>query len=545
MENSQNKGKAKHVKLVLQILFFAALTVLALYYILKDDPKKTFSVLSQTRALPLSMAIALVLVTVLLDGLALTLLTRLFHPKYHYYQGLINCMIGGLVGVYVKSAAPLIQAYTFKKQDVQNSEAASILTMNFLLYQLCLCIYSLFIIIFGYPIMKNVPLPVLWNLKLIYLVVIGMAIQFLFLVGAILLAYCRPLHRLFLNSGINLLAKLHILRNPEQSRRRLTIQFATYRIEMKRMRANGGRVLLVMLINFLRLFLLGMLPFFVFLSLVSTGTDNATFFAQSLTGTGFVNVISSFITVGAPEIIFQDTFSYFLKDVASISNPDSIASAANILWRFLTFYLILFLGVITTALYRGSPKRVEILSSTGTIYDLALVDIESADDETKEYLTEIKKRGDSKRGPLLTKEDIESSFASMKDNITEEESVKEKVDDEEFEKILEEQKSALADVVKEYNELVQSTPSKEEIKRESEKEFDFFAEKNKKKKQKKTKKDEKRKMKEEMRERKRLMKLQPKGTTITYDDTKGIEIHSPEFTEMKTLTTSDPSEDKK
>lgn len=453
-------------------------------------------------------------------------------------------MIGGLVGVYVKSAAPLIQAYTFKKQDVQNSEAASILTMNFLLYQLCLCIYSLLIIIFGYPIMKNVPLPVLWDLKLIYLVVIGMAIQFLFLIGAILLAYCRPLHRLFLNSGINLLAKLHILRNPEQSRKRLTIQFATYRIEMKRMKANGGRVLLVMLINFLRLFLLGMLPFFVFLSLVRTGTDNATFFAQSLTGTGFVNVISSFITVGAPEIIFQDTFSYFLKDVSSISNPDSIASAANILWRFLTFYLILFLGVITTALYRGSPKRVEILSSTGTIYDLALVDIESADDETKEYLKEIKKRGDSKRGPLLSKEDIESSFASMKDNISEEESVKEKVDDEEFEKILEEQKSALADVVKEYNELVQSTPSKEEINRETEKEFDFFAEKNKKRKQKKTKKDEKKKMKEEMRERKRLMKLQPKGTTITYDDAKGIEIHSPEFTEMKTLTTSDPTEDK-
>ncbi len=545
MENSQNKGKAKHVKLVLQILFFATLTVLALYYILKDDPKKTFSVLSQARALPLSLAISLVLVTALLDGLSLTILTRLFNPKYHYYQGLINCMIGGLVGVYVKSGAPLIQAYTFKKQDVQNSEAASILTMNFLLYQLCLCIYSLLIIIFGYPIMKNVPLPLLWNLKLIYLVVIGMAIQFLFLVGAILLAYCRPLHRLFLNSGINLLAKLHILRNPEQTRKRLTIQFATYRIEMKRMKANGGRVLLVMGINFLRLFLLGMLPFFVFLSLVSSGTDNAQFFASSLTGTGFVNVISSFITVGAPEVIFQDTFSFFLKDVSTISNPDSIASAANILWRFLTFYLILFLGVITTALYRGSPKRVEILSSTGTIYDLAKVDIETADEETKEYLKEIKKKGDVKRGPLLSKEDIESSFASIKDKISDEEGVKEKVDDKEFEKILEEQKNALADVVKEYNELVKSTPSKEEINRESEKEFVFLAEKKNKRNQKKQVKDEKKKTKTEMKERKKLMKLQPKGTTITYDDVKGIEIHAPEFTEMKTLTTSDPTEDKK
>lgn len=189
--------------------------------------------------------------------------------------------------------------------------------------------------------------------------------------------------------------------------------------------------------------------------------------------------------------------------------------------------------------------RESKFSSTGTIYDLAHVDIETADEETKEYLKEIKKKGDVKRGPLLSKEDIESSFASIKDKISDEEGVKEKVDDEEFEKILEEQKSALADVVKEYNELVKSTPSKEEINRESEKEFVFLAEKKNKRNQKKQIKDEKRKNKEEMKERKKLMKLQPKGTTITYDDVKGIEIHAPEFTEMKTLTTSDPTEDKK
>ena len=57
MAGSQKKGKAKHLKLVFQILFFAALTVLAFYYILKEDPKKVFQTLSQARALPLSLAV--------------------------------------------------------------------------------------------------------------------------------------------------------------------------------------------------------------------------------------------------------------------------------------------------------------------------------------------------------------------------------------------------------------------------------------------------------------------------------------------------------
>lgn len=546
MAGSQKKGKAKHLKLVFQILFFAALTVLAFYYILKEDPKKVFQTLSQARALPLSLAVVIVLVTIVLDGLSLTILTRLFNHKYHYYQGLINTMIGGLVGVYVKSAAPLIQAYTFRKQDVRNSEAASVLTMNFLLYQLSLCIYSLIIIIAGYPIMKNVPLPILWDMKLIYLVSFGMAVQFLFLIGAILLAYCRPLHRLFLNTGINVLSKLHILRNPEQTRKRLTVQFATYRIEMKRMKANIPQAAMVMGINFLRLFLLGMLPFIIFLSLVPSGTYNLRFFAQSITGTGFVNVISSFVTVGAPEVIFQDAFSFFLKDVSSISSSESIASAANILWRFLTFYLILILGLFTTLLYRGSPKRSEILSSTGTIYDLEMSEIQDADDETKEYLREIRQKGDIKREPLLSKEDIESSFASLRDNLNiEENQAKEIVDDKEFEKILEERKSALAEVVKEYDVLVKSTPSKEEINKESEKEFSLFAEKRRKQAAKKRLKKEKKRKKTELKEKKKLIRLQPKGTTITIDDNKGIEIHMPEIMEIKTITTSDPDEDKR
>lgn len=500
MEKRQEKGKAKHLKLIVQIIFFFGLTVLAFYYILKDNPKKTFAILSGARALPLTLGFFIVLVTILLDSLSLTILTKLYYPRYPFHQGLLNTMSAGMVGVYVRSAAPLLQAVTFQRQNVKNSEAASILTMNFLLYQLSLCLYSFVIILTGYPIMKNVPLAILWDMKLLYLVLIGMGVQLLFLLGAVLLAYCRPLHRLFLNSGINLMGKLHLLRNPEQTRKRLTIQFATYRIEMKRMKENRLPVLEVLGLNFLRLFLLGMLPFLVFISLIPSLSSNADFFAQSVVGTGFVNVLSSFLTVGAPEVTFQDTFSFFLSGVSAISNPETTASAANILWRLLTFYLVFLIGIVTSLLYHGSPKKNALLLSTRKIYDLELSEIKGADEETLSYLNEIHQRGGKYRQPLLSREEIEDSFASLKEEIEEKE---DEAPNEEIDEILLREKSNLARVAEEYQKMVSATPSKEEIERETQKDNKFFAEKRKKKREKKLAKIVKQKERKAKKERKR------------------------------------------
>ena len=538
------KRKKKSIKLILQIIFFAVLTVFAVFYVLKDDPKTTFSTLARAKFFPILIAIIVILVTLLLEGLALKLLTNIFTKKYSFGKGLINTLIGGTVGVYVKTAAPLLQAYVFSKQDVPLSNGASVLTMNFMMYQLSLCVYSLFIIIFGYPLMKNVPIPILWDFKFIYLVLIGFGLQLFFLVSAILLAYCRPLHRFILNTGINFLAKLHILRNPEATRKRLTIQFATYRIEMKRLSQNIPVVIEVLLINIAKQFLLGLLPFICFLAFAPTDLCNRTFFAQSLVGTGYTNIVGSFLTVGAPEIVFQDTFSYFLKNVSTISDPIAMASAANICWRTLTFYLVFVIGIVCFLSYRGSPKRYKLLSNTATIYDLELHNLDEADEETKAYLHEIHKHGKKEKPSLLTKEEIESSFLEIRELMTMNEEVKvEETKDKDFEEILEEQRLNLVKVEQEYQDLVKNRPSQSEIEHETEKDIRFQEKQDQKKRVKKKLKAIHKKEKQAEKQRKALMKKQPKGSTMTFDEQKGINIKGPEFTEYKTLTTHDPDED--
>lgn len=527
MSERKERNRKAFIKNLARFLFFAVLTVFAIYYILKDDPKKTASILGQTQFFPFSLAIVVLLLTICIDGVSLTLLTRMYNKNYRFGQGILNTMISGAVSVYVKTVAPVLQAHTFEKQGVVVTEAASVLTMNFLLYQISLTLYSVVIVICGYPIMQDVPLSALWGLKIFYLILVGLSIQVIFILATVLIAYCRPLHRFVVDKGISFLAKLHIIKDPEERKNRLSVQLATYRIEMKRLSQNLPLVFKVLVLNFVRLFLLGIIPFIIFCSLSGGTLFNSQFFAQSLVSTGYTNVIGSFFTVGVPEIVFQDTFSYFLKDV--VSDPASMASACNILWRTTSFYLVFLIGIITWIAYHPNYRPSKLLSDTKTIYDIELL---NPDAHLKENQIQPKNK--------MTMSQLESSFMRLKRAFAAKEDKEGneppvEINETEFE---EAQKAELAKAYSEFSELKEQVPSDAEVQEE-------IAIGERKKAKKLSKKEERKRKKRLAKEEKEFLKHQPLGTTIKVDDENGIQINVPEFIEMKTDTTSDPEENKK
>ena len=136
--DTTKKQKGKHIKQAIEFTFFAGLMVFAIIYILKDDPASTFALMGKASFFPLLLAILTLLVTLLLDGLNITLLSRLYNGRYKFHQGLINVCVGQVVGVFIKSGASIVQAYTFTKQEVKSAQAASVITMNYLIFQISL-----------------------------------------------------------------------------------------------------------------------------------------------------------------------------------------------------------------------------------------------------------------------------------------------------------------------------------------------------------------------------------------------------------------------
>lgn len=457
-----NKSKGKTIKLIIEITFFVSLMVFAIIYILKDDPASTFRLLSEADILPLTIAIGCLLVTILLDGFNIFILARLYNGKYKYYQGVINVCIGQVIGVFVKTGASILQAYTFSKQEVKNAQAASVLTMNYLIFQLSLFFYSSVMILFGYPYVKDVPVNLLGNIPLSLFCILALVVQCLILFVIISLGYWRGFHRFVLNTGIDFLNRLHLLKNPDETRRKLTLQFVTYRIEMKRLTQHKWIVAFILISNILKRFLFGIIPYFLFWALKADMSKLP--FLSSLFSTGYVNTISSLVTVGAPEVMFQSTFSYFLGN----ANGASLASAANLLWRSITFYLLFIIGVISLVFYRGAPKRNQILSNTSTIYDMELENLKMMDDKTLAYLNDI--HFHKKQAPLLSKREVNESFKELRKHLSDELPREEDIDSE-LKSTLEEQRLHLAEIEKEAALEIEKQKPDSEIEMEAEKEL--------------------------------------------------------------------------
>ena len=534
---SKKRKKRSFYRVTINIIIFLAITILALYYVLHDNPIAIFETLSTVDFFPFLLAILVVIAMTLLDGLGITLLTKHYKKTYKYSQGIINSIIGNFIGCFYKTRASFIQAYTFTKQGIKGTNAASILTMNFLIYQFAITIYSGVMIFIGYPFVKDIPITLLGNIKIFPLSLIGFGINILFLLLIVLLAYWRGLHRLALNSGINLLSKIHLLKDPEYKRKKWTLQLATYRIELKRLFYHYKLLILVLIMQLAKLLLLNTLPYLCFYALRIDLTNLS--YLACLSGSTYLNLISSYIVVGAPEIGFQSIFSYLLTPCLG-AEAKSFASASNILWRMLTFYLNLIVGSLFFFFYKGSPKRYELLGNPATIYDLEVLNLHESDDkETKEFLIQVHDEG-SDQAPLLNKKQVHESFLIIKKNMEE----REEEDVEQDGPItLSAQKQTLAKAIKEAEELMAQNEIDPEIQAETLRDLENNQRLREEKESRKNKRKKAKLYKRMLKEKRRLEKMQPHGTIIDIDNEKGLKYQGPEIYETKTFTTHDVSED--
>ncbi len=521
------------LKIIINVTIFLVVTCLALFYVLKDDPGAIFNTLAQVNFFPFLLAIGCFIFIDVFEGLSITLLARLFDKKYRFTQGWINTIIGNFIGCFYKTGASFLQAYTFTKQGIKGTNAASICTMNFLVYQLVVTLFSLIMVFVGYPYVKDIPIELLGNIKIFPLSLIGLGINIFFLVFIILMAYCKGLHRIVITAGVAVGSKLHIIKDKEATRKKWAIQLATYRIELKRLMTHRYLLFVLCLLQAMKLLLLNSIPYFCFLSLNIDISQIS--YISTLSGSVYLNLISTYLIFGAPEIGFQSIFSYILSSLGG--QASTIASAGNILWRTLTFYLSLIIGGICFLFYRGSPRKHKLLSSTATIYDLQVLNVEeNADSSIKEYLASISPTPNMKAS-LLSKEEVNLSFKRIKESM-------EQDDEEEIELLslsqedLDKQKETLTNIINEMEELMKEQAQDYKIEEEAINEIKSLVEqKNKKEEEKNLRKDLKM-QKKAQKYRDKIVKKNPDGTTVTYDEERGLIIESPEIYESRTLPTS-------
>ncbi len=387
-QNSKSKRKAVF-KYVFLCLVIAIVTILAFYYILKDDPVAIWNSIVGAKFGYIILMIAMAIMAMLFEGLAITILTKSYNKHYKYYQGVLNGTIGSLFSAITPSSSggQFAQAYTFSRQGVKASNSASVLVMLFIVSQIVVIVYGVFAMIFGYSStilkMDNINI---FNLELSPIVfsVIGFVINIFVLLIILLLAYLKPLHRFILSKGVNFLYKIHLIKDPKRKRIEIASSVASFRIELTRLFKSPYLLISILLVEILKFSCTYSLPFIAGLALgkdIDTSFVNISTYMTCLWSSSYQNMITGFIPIpgssGVAEGAFQILFS-------SIYNDYSITSAANILTRGVSFYFTLFVGFIVFISYGGSPKQSKQSYSSlqKTFVDLKIVSMAVNENDT-------------------------------------------------------------------------------------------------------------------------------------------------------------------
>jgi uncharacterized protein (TIRG00374 family) len=374
-----NKQQKKYFFSVAIMLLMAGLAV---YYVLQGDAVATFNSMANAKSLYVFLMVGIVVLAQIIEGIVLAVLTKMYKRSYKVYQGTLNGMIGGFFSDITPSASggQFVQAYTFSKQGVRPADSASVLVMLFIVSQIVIVLYGVLAMIFGYStmLMKMSPIKFFnWQpISPMIFSVIGLCINVFALFFLFLMAYSKGIHRFVLTTVINIGAKMHLIKDPERKKASLAAQVATFRIETARLMKNAWILILTLVLEFIKSTCYNLLPYLAGLAL---GIDMTGKFFDCLWGASYLGMMNCVVPLpgasGSAEFGFQLIFNNIY------ANTEALTSAANLMARFVSFYMPLIGGFIVFVFYRASPKgEIYKYDNRKTFVDLQIVSLAQSND---------------------------------------------------------------------------------------------------------------------------------------------------------------------
>ncbi|MFV0380560.1 MAG: YbhN family protein [Anaerorhabdus sp.] len=332
---------------IMLVVFF---TGIVLWLTLKDNFNEIMDMFTRIHFGWLLTVIFLAILYQVIIGIILRKLTILSNPKYKLKQGVINAFIASFFHGVTPSASggQIAQIYVFKKQGVNITDSASILWMDFIIYQATMVVSVLILLILRFTYFFN-------NFSnFFFLVLIGFGVNSVIIIGLWILATFPKVYTWITTKGILLASKLHIVKNKEETLSKLNVQLERFAKEVVRLKSHKKTIVYSVVANFIRMFVYYSIPFFCAKALnVNVQLSDL---INILALSSFVSMINCFIPIpgasGGTEATFVLMFSTIFGKIS--------ATSIMILWRLVTYYFVMILGG-AVFIYNKTLPEVESL----------------------------------------------------------------------------------------------------------------------------------------------------------------------------------------
>lgn len=387
-EETTAKKKKSSLKYVLYILIVLIVTAISLTISLWGQFDKVVDAFAKADVGMIFIMVGLVIGSYLLDALVILVFCRLYTRTYKYHQGVAACLVGQFYCNVTPGASggQIMEAYTMKSQGIQISNAASIMVMWFIIYQSALIGFDIFALIFEWntviSITANIQFgDVNWVFPMWPLILIGFALNLFTILLMFAMSYSHKLHNFILHYVIGFFAKIRLIKNPDKTRENLRVQVENFKIELRRLQSNIPVLILQFVLLLSMIFVRCSIPYFAGLSLKAWG-EGVGFDVGQMFHASFLSSFHQMVTglmplpgsAGVSELFYAYLFHDFYEFGRLPTAPDLGATIAStqILWRTVTFHLVLIVSGFVAALYRSRGQHAQVAPNRQTFVDLQL-----------------------------------------------------------------------------------------------------------------------------------------------------------------------------
>ena len=270
----------------------------------------------------------------LIESLALHTIVKSAHKE----QKFISSLRVNMGGQYFHAITPFasggqpFQAYYLNKQGVDLGVAINCLVSKFIIYQLALVLLTAILLFLRLPyFIKSVD-------NFSYLVLFGFVINLIVMIWALSLVFFKKTTRKIACWIIRFLAKIHIVKDPDQKMDYMDSELEKFNNCFHEMLKDIPAVVKTFILSVLHLLAYMAVPYMIYRAFGLTEIDPLTIIsAQS-----FVMLISSFVPIPGAGVGAEGSFYFFFR---KFFPRDAELGIALILWRLITFYFTVIVGV--------------------------------------------------------------------------------------------------------------------------------------------------------------------------------------------------------
>jgi len=330
------------------VLCALSLIILVVYVYNSGGVKKMADYIRTVNVGWLLAAIGCMAMYWLLDAVVLHMAIKPVHPSHRFQTSLRLTMIGQ----YFNNVTPFAsggqpsQAYFLVKRGVPLAETVTALLTKFIVYQITLTIYCLVTLILEFKFFMG-------EVKaLMIAVIVGFAVHTAVTLMLIGVAFFKTGTIKTADFLINILGKMHIVKDPAAKREYVDNELETFHKQFKYMSKHKLHLMKMSLITVAQLTVYFLIGNILYLSFHLPAANAFTLIAAQ----AFVLMIAAFVPIpgalGVAEGSFHTFFILFFQDKVDV---------AILIWRLITFYLPIVVGLVFTIIEkrRGDTLPLE------------------------------------------------------------------------------------------------------------------------------------------------------------------------------------------